>query len=368
MRISSGCVIAGTLLAFAIVGTGGLSAKTVKHYQSAVDAYQVGMSEIRKGRIKAAIPALEYAADRKILVAQLQLARIYAAGKLLPKDKARAFHYYQDLADRLAETNPYHEFTEIAAEAFVAIAGYYNTGLPELLLRPNYREAARLYHHAATLFRDPIAQYKLAGMYLAGRGVAKNTKTAAQWLLNAAKKGHSQSQTMLGLILWTGQGGVKKDPSQGLALLYLATKSAFKTDRAKFEGDYHKALNKASKTIRRRAGRIVRQWKRRYGGGGSDFGDAVATVGGDAADDGGPRKKGKDSGMLADRGKKADDDNGSSGSDRVGVGYQGLTSSGKRGKPGSTFSDDGSGSVFDDKSGAEFMGTSTLPVGAVNLR
>lgn len=360
-------------MAFVFVGTGGLSAKTVKHYQSAVEAYQVGMSEIRKGRIKTAIPALEYAADRKILVAQLQLARIYAAGKLLPKDNARAFHHYQDLADRLAETNPYHEFAEIAAEAFVAIAGYYNSGLPELLLRPNHREAARLYHHAATLFRDPIAQYKLAGMYLAGRGVAKNTKTAAQWLLNAAKKGHSQSQTMLGLILWTGQGGVKKDPSQGLALLYLATKSAFKTDRVKFEGDYHRALNKASKTVRRRAGRIVRQWKRLYGGGGggSDFGNTgntVATVGGDAAGDGAPKKKGKDSGMLADRGKKSDDDNESAGSERIGVGYQGLTGSGKRGKPGSTFSDDGSGSVFDDKGGAEFLGTSSLPVGAVDFR
>lgn len=406
MRIFSANVLVGTLLAFTILGANELTAKTPKSYKSAVDAYQQGIAAIQKGRIKVAIPALEYAADHEILVAQLQLARIYAKGELLPKDTAKAFQYYQDLADRLAEANPYHEIAEIAAEAFVAIADYYRSGLPELLLSPDYRKATRLYHYAASYFGDPEAQYRLAGMYLEGvDGKQKNVKMAVRWLLNASRKNHPRALALLGVMLWEGQG-VKRDAAKGLALLFLATEVATEGDRKRIKTTYRNAIAKASNKEERRAGRIIRQWRRDHGNSQGETlpwrenkVEKLETAGADKPLKAKPKirfEDGKpiietDSGssqIAKGKGSPRENKNSAAKSKRLATkgaesrggpdsaeqvpdsdfSYSGLSRAGERAKPGTTFSDDGSGTVFDNESGTQFMGTGTMPVGATDFR
>jgi len=53
---------------------------------------------------------------------------------------------------------------------------------------------------------DVDAQYDLAGLYQAGRGVEEDARTAAQWYLKAANKGHVAARHALGRMFESGQG------------------------------------------------------------------------------------------------------------------------------------------------------------------
>ncbi len=64
---------------------------------------------------------------------------------------------------------------------------------------------------------DVDAQYDLAGLYQAGRGVEEDARTAAQWYLKAANKGHVAARHALGRMFEFGQGvnGTSKQPPSG---------------------------------------------------------------------------------------------------------------------------------------------------------
>ena len=116
----------------------------------------------------AALPALEYAAKRGVLGAQLKLARAYAAGRDVPKDDAKAFVYFEQIADQQADISPSSPIAKYAAEAFVALGQYYLDGIPAMPLVANPVYAADLFRHAASYFGNAEAQYRLARLYMNG--------------------------------------------------------------------------------------------------------------------------------------------------------------------------------------------------------
>ena len=122
----------------------------------------------------------------------------------MPKDDAKAFTYYQQIADERAEINPRSPIAKFVAEAFVALGAYYQFDGSGALAPPNPVRAAGLYRHAASYFGDADAQYALARLYLTGDGVDKNVGLAANWLAMAAKKQHAAAQATLGELLWHG--------------------------------------------------------------------------------------------------------------------------------------------------------------------
>jgi TPR repeat protein len=83
-----------------------------------------------------------------------------------------------------------------------------------------YRKVAEEYRKAAEQ-GNAVAQYNLAGMYAAGRGVAKNEKEAVNWYRKAAKQGHMAAQFELGHCYLWGYG-VTKDEVEALAWYYVA--------------------------------------------------------------------------------------------------------------------------------------------------
>lgn len=216
--------VLGVFAALAVVAPLAVGAEDVPPYGSATAAYRQGIAAIKAGNIEDALPSLTYAADRHVLGAQLKLARLYAAGVAVPKDDAKAFSYYQQIADERAESDPRSPIAKFVAEAFVALGRYYQSGLPALSLAPNPIRAAGLYRHAASYFGDADAQYALARLYLAGDGVNKNVGLAASWLAMAAKKQHAAAQATLGELLW--HGDIRARPAKGLALIMLAHANA----------------------------------------------------------------------------------------------------------------------------------------------
>jgi len=215
----------GALAALVTMGSIAVAADDPPPYPSATEAYRQGVKALKAGRAVTAVPALEYAAKRGVLGAQVKLARTYASGRDVPKDDAKAFSYFEQIADQQADISPTSPVAKYAAEAFVALGQYYLDGIPSMPLAANPSYAADLFRHAASYFGNAEAQYRLARLYMNGTGVEKNVGLAVNWLAIAAKKQHAASQATLGEILWRGQD-VPEKRARGLALIILAHENA----------------------------------------------------------------------------------------------------------------------------------------------
>jgi len=244
----------GALAAFAWFAPVAVSADDAPPYASATEAYRLGVTALKSGMPATAIPALEYAAKRGVLGAQVKLARAYANGRDLPKDDAKAFAYFQQIADQQADISPRSPVAKYAAEAFVALGQYYLDGVPDLNLSSNPSYAGHLFRHAASYFGNAEAQYRLARLYMNGDGVEKNLGLAVNWLSIAAKKQHAASQATLGEILWRGEE-IRQRRARGLALIMLAHENAVASGK---EPDwinqlYREAFGKSDNAIRKDA-------------------------------------------------------------------------------------------------------------------
>ena len=215
----------GALAAFMMLGPVEAGGDDPPPYASATEAYRQGTNALKAGRAAVALPALEYAAKRGVLGAQIKLARAFSAGRDVPKDDAKAFTYYEQIADQQADISPSSPIAKYAAEAFVALGEYYLDGIPAMPLVANPSYAADLFRHAASYFGNAEAQYRLARLYMNGDGVEKNVGLAVNWLAIAAKKQHAASQATLGEILWRGQE-MRPRRTRGLALIMLAHENA----------------------------------------------------------------------------------------------------------------------------------------------
>lgn len=225
MPMFSASCLGRALAAFIVLTPAGIGAADQPPlYESATQAYRRGVSALKSGEMDAAVPALEYAAERGVLGAQLKLARLYAAGRNVPKDDAKAFRYFQGIADQYADIPPSSPIAKYVGESFAALGKYYVSGIEDVLLYPDPVYAAGLFRHASAYFGNAEAQYQLGGLYLDGAGVEKNPTIAANWLAMAARKQHPGAQALLGEMLWHGDG-VSQQPARGLALLMLADES-----------------------------------------------------------------------------------------------------------------------------------------------
>ena len=169
MRTSS--LALGIVAALMMLGPVAVGADDLPPYASATEAYREGVTALKGGRMVVALPALEYAAKRGVLGAQLKLARLYAAGHDVPEDDAKAFSYFQEIADQYADISPSSPIAKYVGESLVALGQYYATGIPAIPLPANPRYAADIYRHAASYFGDAEAQYQLGRLYLSGEGV-----------------------------------------------------------------------------------------------------------------------------------------------------------------------------------------------------
>jgi hypothetical protein len=244
----------GALAALMMLGPVEAGGDDPQPYASATEAYRQGASALKSGKPAAALPALEYAAKRGVLGAQVKLARAYASGRDVPKDDAKAFSYFQQIADQQADISPRSPIAKYAAEAFVALGQYYLDGIPAMSLAPNLSYAAHLFRHAASYFGSAEAQYRLARLYMNGDGVEKNVGLAVNWLATAAKKQHAASQATLGEILWRGQD-VRQRRARGLALIMLAHENAVASgNEPKWIGElYQEAFAKSDNPTRKDA-------------------------------------------------------------------------------------------------------------------
>jgi uncharacterized protein len=149
----------------------------------------------------------------------------------------------------------------VVSAAFVALGSYFLDGIPGTYVRANPGRAHEMFYYAASYFGNSNAQYNLARLYLDGRGVAADPRTAARWLNLAADKGHVQSQALLGHMLLNGDG-VPRQRSLGLMWLTLARDAADPVRDDWIEDLYAEAISGASETERRSALANLEQYLR----------------------------------------------------------------------------------------------------------
>src|SRR6266853_417717 len=116
----------------------------------AFQAFQTGAQALRAGDTKAALDALEYAARNDEVTALWKLGRMYADGDGVKQNDLRAFEYFRALADSHADEVPCSKPAVFVASAFVALGGYYLTGISNSKIKPNAVHAYELFNYAAS--------------------------------------------------------------------------------------------------------------------------------------------------------------------------------------------------------------------------
>ncbi len=172
---------------------------------------------------------LEEAARKGDLGARLALGKRYASGDGVKKSEARAFAYFESIANQFPDIDPMEPRAAVIAEAFRHLSDFYRQGIPTIDLKPDPAQANGLLQHSASYFGDPVSQFELAKLMLKGDETARNIRIAVGWLLNASRKGYAPAQAMLGDMLWRGEG-VKRATGDGLALMAVARENASQDD------------------------------------------------------------------------------------------------------------------------------------------
>jgi TPR repeat protein len=256
--------VAGIALFAALVSSTAQAGRLVR-FVSPQAAFEQGMGAFKAGHLELAVPALEHAASRGILMAQYYLARIYADTANHYTDHAKAYMLYQHIADEHADIDPdADQRSPFVAKALTALARYVKDGVAEIGLQPDAQRAVEYLHHAATFFNDSDAQFELAKIYLRGDGVPEDAKRAMHWLSVLTQRGHAGAQAFLADLYWRGKY-VTQDQLRALALISVAVEHAPGHERIWIEDIHQNIFCGASEGTRRQAEVVVADWRRKYG-------------------------------------------------------------------------------------------------------
>ncbi|WP_247657563.1 tetratricopeptide repeat protein [Aquabacter sp. L1I39] len=224
------------------------------------EAFRTGTQALRLGQTAKGIDALRYAADQGHPAAQWKLGRMYADGDGVKRDDLKAFEYFSRVANSHADDYPGTPQARFVASAFVALGGYYLVGIPNTGVRKDPSRARDMYAYAASYFGDPVAQYRLAKLYLDGTGVNRDPRQAARWLILASQKGQYEAQAVLGHMLFRGENGIPRQGARGLMWLTLARDSAAGPEDKWVVDLYDDAFADATPDERAQALRYLEQW------------------------------------------------------------------------------------------------------------
>ena len=243
-----------------------LQSQRAPSFKSPEAAYEQGMGSWRGGYVEQAIPALRYAADHDVFLAQFYLARILADSSTPYTDHGGAYHLYRKIALDNANVDPDDDQrAAFVAKALTALAGYVRTGLPQVNLRPDPARAVEYLRHAAQFFNDEEAQFDLAKIYLHADGVPQDARSGLHFLSVLTQRGHAGAQAFLADIYWRGRYGIKRDQMRAFALVTVAVENSPETERVWIEDMYHNIFCGLSTGTRSQAEGMVADWRQKYG-------------------------------------------------------------------------------------------------------
>lgn len=126
-----------------------------------------------------------------------------------------------NMADGLDYRPGEAERSKVAAESFENRIALTDEGLaePATLAAGRFADTAKLAHN-----NDPVAEYRLARMYLKGEGGPVNEEEARIWMERAADHGNAEAQYAFSFVLREGRG-VVQDFERAAKLTRMAAES-----------------------------------------------------------------------------------------------------------------------------------------------
>lgn len=235
-------------------------------FKSPEAAYEQGLGSWKGGFIELAIPALRYAADHDVFLAQFYLAKIFSDSGTPYTDHGAAYQLYRKIAVDYANIDPDDDQRRpFVARALTALAGYAKNGVPQLGLRPEPHRAVEYLRHAAQFFNDEEAQFELAKTYLMGDGIVPDSRAGLHWLSVLTQRGHAGAQAFLADIYWRGRYGLKREPARAFALISVAVENAPDSERVWIEDIYQNIYCGSPAGVRTQAQGMVADWRQKYG-------------------------------------------------------------------------------------------------------
>ena len=235
-------------------------------FKSPEAAFEQGMGSWRGGFVEHAIPALKYAADRDVFLAQFYLARIYADNATPYTNHANAYRLYQKIAHDHANIDPDDDHrAPFVARALTALAAYARNGLVQANVKADPARAVEYLRHAAQFFNDEEAQFDLSRHYLNGEGTPQDTRSGLHWLSVLTQRGHAGAQAYLADIYWRGRYNIPRDQMRAFALITVAVEHAPDSERVWIEDIYQNIFCGSSTGTRSQAQGMVADWRQKYG-------------------------------------------------------------------------------------------------------
>lgn len=197
----NGMVIGAALMMIGAAGSAfALDPNAVSRDSGPFDLFKLGFKAYREGNKQEAVEAYRYAAEKGHTGSRWALATMYADGDGVVKNDYEAFKIYAEIANQGVE--PGSNDTGFFVNALMALAEYYQKGIPETPIHPDLSQARQLYFQAASAFGVAEAQFRLAKMLLTGEGGTVNIKQAKKWLNQARKGGHAGAMGIFGNVIF----------------------------------------------------------------------------------------------------------------------------------------------------------------------
>ncbi len=210
------------------------------------DLFKFGFKAYKNGQKQEAIEAYRYAAEKGHTGSRWALANMYADGDGVARNDFEAFKIYSEIANQGVE--PCSEDTGFFINALMALAHYYQFGIPGSPVQVDLSQARQLYFQAASTFGVAEAQFQLAKMILEGDGGKQNVQQAKKWLNAARKNGHAGAMAVFGNILFQEGQSVR-----GLAFMTAALDKCHPEDCAWMQSLQEEAFSMATEKDRRGA-------------------------------------------------------------------------------------------------------------------
>jgi len=199
-RLNGIVVAAAFVMLCAASSAFALDPNAVSKESGPFDLFKLGFKAYHEGNKQEAVEAYRYAAEKGHTGSRWALATMYADGDGVVKDDFEAFKIYSEIANQGVE--PGSNDTGFFVNALMALAEYYQRGIPESPVHIDLSQARQLYFQAASAFGDAEAQFRLAKMLLAGEGGAVNIRQAKKWLNHARRVGHAGAMGMFGNVIF----------------------------------------------------------------------------------------------------------------------------------------------------------------------
>jgi len=243
----NGMIVAAALIVLGAASSAfALDPNAVSKDSGPFDLFKLGFKAYHEGNKQEAVEAYRYAAEKGHTGSRWALATMYADGDGVTKDDFEAFKIYSEIANQGVE--PGSNDTGFFVNALMALAEYYQKGIPESPVHVDLSQARQLYFQAASAFGDAEAQFRLAKMLLAGEGGAVNIKQAKKWLNHARRDGHAGAMGMFGNVIFQEGQTVR-----GLAYMTAALDTCEPRDHDWLQSMQEQAFSIASEDDRRKA-------------------------------------------------------------------------------------------------------------------